>query len=275
MALRDILVLINASERTDTRVGLACALAARHGSQVIGLRCSDPFSRVMLASDPTAGLLVGDLLGDLRAQARGETAVMEASFREHLRRIGVPGEWRYVEASAFDHAPLHARYTDLAILGQPQNTDRMVEEMLFQSGRPVLVVPHTGAFPDAGRDVLVGWNAGREATRALHDALPILEKADRVTLFAANPSGGIDGLGDMPGADIARHLARHGVKVTVREASSDTHADAELLLNTAAEIGCDLIVAGAYGHSRLREMVLGGVTRTLLRQMTVPVLFSH
>lgn len=275
MALRDILVLINPGEPSMARVRLACALAARHDSQIIGLRCADPFSRLMMASDPTAGLLIGDLLRDLRAQASGTAAELEAAFREQLRREALPGEWRYVEAAAFDHAPLHARYVDLVVLGQPAESDRLVEEMLFHAGRPVLVVPTAGHFTDIGRNVLIGWNAGREATRAVHDALPILEKAQSVTIFAANPSGGVSGLGDMPGADIARHLARHGVEVVVRQASSDTVPDADLLLNTVAEIGCDLIVAGAYGHSRLREMVLGGVTRSLLRHMTVPVLFSH
>jgi nucleotide-binding universal stress UspA family protein len=122
---------------------------------------------------------------------------------------------------------------------------------------------------------LVGWNASREASRAVHDALPLLAKAESTCVFLANPKRGLAAHGEEPGADIARHLARHGLKVEVAKTIADDVADSALLLNHASDMGADLLVMGAYGHSRLREFILGGVTRSLLREMTVPVLLSH
>jgi nucleotide-binding universal stress UspA family protein len=136
-------------------------------------------------------------------------------------------------------------------------------------------VPHSGRFASVATRVLVGWNASREAARAVNDALPMLAGATTTCILAANPERGIGGHGEEPGADIALHLARHGLSVTVEHRVAPDVPDADLLLNHASDMSADLLVVGAYGHSRLREFVLGGVTRTLLRQMTVPVLMSH
>jgi nucleotide-binding universal stress UspA family protein len=271
MDIRDILIMIDATPRNAALLAFTCGLAARHDARVIGLRCADPLSPVMMYADPTAGLMVADLLEELMLKARAEAAVMAAAFNERLRLENVLGEWRYIEASAWDRAPTEARLSDLIVLGQPDGDDRLVEEMLFRSGRPVLVVPRLGEHKTPGQHILVGWNDSREAARAVHDAMPLLQKAESVTVLTAD-SAGADA---MPGGDIAAHLARHGVAVLLTR-SSDAEADpTDLLLNAAADRGADLIVVGGYGHSRLREMVLGGVTRGLLQQMTVPVLFSH
>lgn len=274
MAIRDILVLIDGGERNTATLTLACGLAARHEARVIGLRCSDPLSPVMMYADPSAGLMVADLLEELRVKARAEAGVLEAAFRERLRIENVPGEWRFIEAAAWNHAPAQARLADLVVAEQPHGDDRLVEELLFRSGRPVLVVPRVGEYAPPGRHILIGWNASREATRAVHDAMPLLRKAESVTILAAG-AGDKASPDTVPGADIVQHLARHGVVVSLARVS-DANADpANLLLNAAADRGADLIVIGGYGHSRLREMVLGGVTRSLLHEMTVPVLFSH
>lgn len=271
MDIRDILIMIDGTQRNAALLALTCSLAARHDARVIGLRCADPLSPVMLYADPTAGLMVADLLEEFMVKARAEAFVMAAGFNERLRLENVLGEWRYIEASAWDRAPTEARLSDLIVLQQPDGDDRLVEEMLFRSGRPVLVVPRLGEHKTPGQHILVGWNDSREAARAVHDAMPLLQRAESVTLLTAD-SAGADA---MPGGDIAAHLARHGVVVSLTR-SSDAEADpTDLLLNAAADRGADLVVVGGYGHSRLREMVLGGVTRGLLRQMTVPVLFSH
>jgi nucleotide-binding universal stress UspA family protein len=271
MAIRDILVIIDGGARNTALLTLACDLAARHDARVIGLRCADPLAPVMMYADPSAGLMVADLLEELRVKARAEAEVLEAAFNERLRLENVLGEWRYVEASAWDHAPAEARLADLIIMSQPDGDDRLAEELLFRSGRPVLVMPSVGQHPTPGRHVLIGWNASREATRAVHDALPLLQRAEAVTILAA----GADQPDAMPGADIAEHLARHGVVVTLARVTDAAADPADLLRNAAADRGADLIVIGGYGHSRLREMVLGGVTRSLLHGMTVPVMFSH
>jgi nucleotide-binding universal stress UspA family protein len=136
-------------------------------------------------------------------------------------------------------------------------------------------VPYAGRFESLGKRVLVGWNAGREAARAVQDALPLLMAAESVTVLTVNPEIGLGGHGEEPGADIALHLARHGVRVTVEHMTAPEISAGDVILNRAFELSADLLVIGAYGHSRLREMVLGGVTRSLLQQMTVPVLMSH
>jgi nucleotide-binding universal stress UspA family protein len=178
-------------------------------------------------------------------------------------------------------AIVHARYADLAIVGQldPDNeapgSPLSPADVLLDSGRPALVVPYVGRFADVGQRVLIGWNASREAARAVNDALPLLARAAQVTVLAVNPRVGTMHHGATPGADIAAHLARHGITVTV-EIAHVTELDAsDTLLNRAADLGADLIVTGAYGRSRMRELVLGGVTRDLLRRMTVPVFMSH
>jgi nucleotide-binding universal stress UspA family protein len=207
---------------------------------------------------------------------------LEGEFNDRLQRESIPGEWRLVEGRAATAVGLHARYSDLAILGQQDPEDKRItgwtgvlEHALLSSGRPILVVPHAGRFTGIGRRVLIGWDAGREAARAVHDALPLLQDAEAVTVLAIDPRRRNDGQDGLPAADISHHLARHGLPVTAQETTSNGLTPADILLNYAADLGSDLIVIGGYGHSRLREIVLGGVTRALLQHATVPVLVSH
>lgn len=280
MALRDILVQLDATEQGRARLRIAADLARQHGAQLIGIHAFDlplPFA----AADAGSGMALADLLKRMRDDAAATAASVEAAFREQLRHDGIDGEWRLVEGPVAERVALHARYADLLVLGQadpegePPADDATIEAAMFTSGRPILVIPHSGNFTTLGRRVVIGWNGSREATRAVHDALPLIAGAEQVTVLAVNPRSGTVALGDEPGADIARHLARHGLKVTVERTEATEISAGDLLLNRAADLSADLIVTGAYGHSRVREMILGGVTRTLLRHMTVPVLMSH
>jgi nucleotide-binding universal stress UspA family protein len=137
------------------------------------------------------------------------------------------------------------------------------------------VVPYIGAATPPGKRVIVAWNGGREAARAVNDALPLLVAADQVDVVCVNPGRGEEDDADLPGADLCLHLARHGVKAEAQELVASDIEAGDLLLSRAADSGADLIVMGAYGHARWREVVLGGVTRQLLNQMTVPVFMSH
>jgi nucleotide-binding universal stress UspA family protein len=214
-----------------------------------------------------------------RAQQRDAVA---REFEAIARRAGLSGyEWRALEDTSIAGAAMHARYADLAIIGQTDSNDAasvaangLPELLALASGRPVLVIPYIGARDPIGQRVLVGWNASREAARAVTDALPILREAKQVTVVAVNAADSRRH-GEIPGADIGLFLARHGVKATVASSERVEFGAGEWLLSRAADLQADLIVAGAYGQSRLREMVLGGVTQTLLANMTVPVLFSH
>jgi nucleotide-binding universal stress UspA family protein len=277
MKLCDILVHLDASPRARIRLDLAVALARQHRAHLTALHVIDVALPVMAMGDG-GGAVIAELMEQMRQTALKAGAQLQAAFQEAIRREGIMGDWRQVEGSAAELVALHGRYADLLVLGQddPESDHAgLLEAVLFDSGRPVLAIPFAGTFPQIGRRVLVGWNASREASRAVHDALPLLAKAESACVFLANPKRGLGAHGEEPGADIARHLARHGLKVEVAKAVADDVADSALLLNHASDMGADLLVMGAYGHSRLREFILGGVTRSLLREMTVPVLLSH
>ena len=281
MRLKDILVHLDATEAGRHRMQLAADLARRHQADLTGLHAFDVLFPMVLADSSSGAMLAGQMLDRMRQDAIAAAAGIEASFREQLRRDGIAGEWRMVEGTIPEQVALNARYADLLVLGQedPDATQpaagATIEAALFSSGRPVPVVPYAGRFESIGRRVLIGWNASREAVRAVHDALPLIAGAEATTVLAVNPRPGIAGHGEEPGADIARHLARHELKVTVERTEAPEIGAGDAILNRAAELQADLLVIGAYGHSRLREMVLGGVTRTLLQEMTVPVLMSH
>ncbi|MDE0409223.1 MAG: universal stress protein, partial [Alphaproteobacteria bacterium] len=149
-------------------------------------------------------------------------------------------------------------------------------DLTMSCGRPVLVVPNSGRFDRPGRHVLVCWNASREATRAVNDAMPLLQRAEKVVVLSVNPhrpSGGDHG--EIPSANIALHLARHGVNAEAANTTADGISVADIVLSHVSDRGIDLIVAGAWGHSRMREWAFGGVTESLLRDVTVPALMSH
>jgi nucleotide-binding universal stress UspA family protein len=143
------------------------------------------------------------------------------------------------------------------------------------AGRPILVVPYAGHFARIGQRVVIGWDASREAARAVNDAMPLLAAAEAVTVLTIDPEQSPRGHGEIPGADIALHLARHGVTAQVERTVSAGIGIGNTLLSRAADLEADLLVMGAYGHSRVRELLLGGVTRTMLTSMTLPVLMAH
>jgi len=281
MGVKDILVHLDTTEQAATRLRLAAEMARRHAAHLTGLLVIDVMLPPLAGGEMGGGTMLADLLEQMRQTALADAARVETAFRERLRLDGLSGEWRQVEGSTAELVALHARYADLVLLGQedPEGSQPaagpVIEQALFASGRPVLLVPYAGRFESLGRRVLIGWNASREAARAVNDALPLLMQAETVTVLAINPRRGVGGHGEEPGADIALHLARHGVKVNVEHTVTSGISDAETLLNYAADLSADLLVIGAYGHSRFRELVLGGVTRTLLREMTVPVLMAH
>jgi nucleotide-binding universal stress UspA family protein len=204
-----------------------------------------------------------------------------ARFEQAANRAGISAEARTINASlagAADKIGSIGRRFDLIIVGQPDRqkptADQVIDEgVLFGSGRPVIFVPfiHKGA---AKLDrVMICWDGGRAAARAVGDALPILKKAKEVeVLIISDKPGKTD---EVPGADLGQHLARHGLKVDVKRITSPDIDVPSTILSHASDSSADMIVMGGYGHSRLREFVLGGATRGLLEAMTVPVLMSH
>jgi nucleotide-binding universal stress UspA family protein len=176
---------------------------------------------------------------------------------------------------------LHGRYSDLIVVGQYndakpyESAPGVPDDVIITVGRPVLVVPYIGASATLGDNVLVAWNASREAARAVNDALPLIEDAHAVSAVVFDTATSDVEHADLPGADMSLHLARHGIDAQAQHIRAEGIDVGNMLLSRAADCGADLIVMGAYGHSRMREWMLGGVIRDLLRHMTVPVLLPH
>ncbi|MBX6320679.1 MAG: universal stress protein [Rhodospirillaceae bacterium] len=274
MAFKDILVCLDSHPSTESRIRIAVDLALRFEAHVTGLRII-PLLDLPGYYTPEAMQLAVEMR---RREAERYRSGPGAGFEEALRRNGVSGELRVVEAEVDREAALNARYADLVVLGQP-DPDRPSEAaprpdaVVLQSGRPGLVVPYIGAPDTLAERVLVAWNAGREAARAVNDALPLMRgaKVVRVVSINAERTGAPRAA---PGAAIGLHLARHGINAEVSAVNTDIDP-ADMLLSIASDFGAHLVVMGAYGHSRAREMVLGGFTRHMLEHMTVPVFMSH
>jgi nucleotide-binding universal stress UspA family protein len=281
MSYKDLLVVLDSDKASRGRMNLAAALAERYAAHLVGLYpLPIPEAPSHLGYyDPA---LLDPFFRELRERAQ-EVCDKEREAFEHAASLrALSAEWRVAEAGAESDPALHARYVDLTILGQldPDGGDSELlrprpEHVTLASGRPILVVPYAGQFETVGRRVLIGWSATREATRAVNDAMPLLIEADVVTVLSIDAREGPDGHGELPGADIALHLARHGVKATVERTVSADISAGDVLLSRAADLGADLLVIGAYGHSRVRELLLGGATRSILQSMTLPVLMSH
>lgn len=277
MTYKTILVHLDTQPRSNERLAFACQLAAQFDAHVVGLYA--PGARYIPSyALAEAGAAVRELV---EQRAADDARAAEQRFREMAAKRGdARAEWRADAGDAARALRLSARYADLVVAAQPQEGKQgeprgLADELALSAGRPVLFMPYTGNFPSAGRRVLVAWDGGREAARAVGDALPLLRGAQLVEVAVFDPQRARGSHGAQPGADAALYLARHGVKVTVRAQSGAGYDVGAQILSRAAEISADLIVMGAYGHSRVRELVLGGVTRTVLAAMTVPVLMSH
>ena len=278
MSYKTIVVHLDAVARRTERLELACGLAAAFDAHLIGLFA---LSDLLV---PSYGLADGAAIV-LQSQERWRSEAASDAQREFETRVArhgvVKAEWRRSARDTVDAVRLSARYADLVVIGQRERSggeERMpryfAEETVLSSGRPVLIVPYAGRFSGVGSRILVAWNASGEAARAVTDALPLLQRAKVVEVVAFDPDRGGADHGADPGADIALYLARHGVKVSAATQRADIDVGSQIL-SRAADSAADLIVMGAYGHSRARELVLGGATRTILESMTVPVFMSH
>ena len=235
----------------------------------------------VLPATLVGGVLPVDFINAQRALAEKAGNAAMTKLSETARRIGVAVETRLEITGFADAANLFghfARRFDLSIVGQanpdvvgPQ--ELIIEAALFQSGRPVVVVPYIQRTGLTLNRVLLCWDGGRQAARAIADALPFLRraKAIEVVIVATEPLKS----DELPGANIARHLARHDLNVDLKRIVTGETDVASTILSYAADVSADFIVMGGYGHSRLREFILGGVTRGLLSSMTIPTLLSH
>lgn len=279
MNYKTVMVHVDQSPRSSVRTTVATQLATQHGAHLVGAAVTG-ISRYVFSEgafnpdDP----VFAHHLQHLRQYAR--TAL--DTFERVAASVGtVSVEARLVDDDAAGGIALGARYADLTVVGQfdpatsiPGLLPDFVETVALNSGRPILVVPYAGQASGEFRRPLLAWNGGVQASRAMTGALPLLRAAGAVDVVLFNPRSDADAHGAEPGADLALYLARHGIRVNVIERTVGGDVG-EALLSTAADLGSDLIVMGAYGHTRFREVMLGGATRTVLQSMTVPVLMAH
>lgn len=280
-SIGDILVpwVNSASERAP--VAAATAIAQAFDAHVAMLVSVD----VPMPMPSDWGAMAYDVYARLHEEARKRAEERAADLRTRFAHNDPPLEVRTTEAVSLypqNTAALHARYADLSVLpAVPRDAiDAMYahdhfHDLLRHSGRPVLVVPEGSTATLPPRRAVIAWKPTREASRAIADAMPLLRRAQAVDVVVIDPVVAEGGHGADPGADIAAHLARHGLQVEVVVRESMNFSVAYALLDHARAVGADLLVAGGYGHSRMREAVLGGTTRELLQTTHLPVLFSH
>lgn len=274
--IKDILIHADNGKEFAVRLDLAIGLARSFDAHLTALYVvPEPFVPEYVRVE-----IPKSVLDSAMAVRREQAKIVGKAFDDACRKANVRGEWRDSAGNMVERLALHARYADLVVVGQ-RTADAAPEEgampdrLILSAGRPTLVVPYAGRFPTVGKNVMVAWDASRLAARAVNDALPFLKRAGKVRLIAINPKGGEESHGEIPCADIALHLARHGVKAEATSLRATDLGVGDALLSRAADFGADLIVMGAYGHARWRELVLGGATRHMLEHMTVPVLMSH
>jgi nucleotide-binding universal stress UspA family protein len=274
--IKDLVVNLTVGGR-DVAGPYAISIAEAFGAHVAGVA----FSYEPVIPPTIMGTIPASLIEAQRAENDKAANDAIASFNEAARRAGVSSESRALSASlagAADRFGAIARRFDLSVVAQAEPDKAAPEELivegaLFSSGRPVLVVPYIQKGGLKLDNVLVCWDASRNAARAIADALPLLKRAktiDVVIVASERPKSD-----EIPGADIGQHLARHGLKIEVKRIVATDTDVANTILSHAADSSADFIVMGGYGHSRLREFILGGATRGILSSMTVPTLMSH
>jgi len=299
MALHDILVCLDPTEGGERRLRLATAIAREHQAHLsaayvmpaeaagaapygdLGITAPAGVAAVaeggLVAGIPAPGIPPAPNPDATRGAALAD--IIEQRYREAVRPHGIEGDWHLLGAGEAAELVALIKTVDLMVCGQSSRgftpTGFRPEDIITVCGRPILVTPYAGDIEMIGRRVLIAWDGTREASRALHDALPLLGRAEMVTVvtvraressFERQP----------PGLDrIVRHLERHGIKASAEPTLQGDLPVSDVLLSRAADLDADLIVAGAYHHSQFREALLGGVSRELLHHMTVPVLMSH
>lgn len=280
MPCKTILVYLNDIARSERLLGVAATLAQKNKAHLIGLAVVPPYV-ITPAFDPTS---VSTTIDAHRVAYQAEIAKLKAMFNEAGRRQELSCEWQEADAQFGTAAALvleYARSADLIVMSQDnaswsystflEASDRIVME----AGRPVLVVPNSGRAVMPAKRALIAWNGRREAARAAFDAIPLLPHGAEVTVLWVDTSSDPVIAGEAPGVDLCTTLARHGFKCEAASAQAPNGDATEAILREASARGADMIIMGAYGHSRFREFILGGVSRDILARMDRPILMSH
>jgi nucleotide-binding universal stress UspA family protein len=282
--LRDIVVFLDVGAASEERLRLATSIARQHEAYLCAVFLQDDRVAELPSglSVPRIGLMAGAPIPVATEVSRSvmfaDTA--ERRFRDCLRSFRGEGDWYALDRASTAELIALARAADLIVIGQVNPNARPApamrpEEIVVACGRPVLMVPYIGSYAQVGRRVLVAWDGSREAVRALNDALPLISSAEAVTVITVRAHPKDSERDPMSMNRIIRHLTRHGIVVRPEEIPRGSNTISDILLSRASDYSVDLIVAGAYHHSPLREALVGGVSRGLFQHMTIPVLMSH
>ncbi|MCR9214530.1 MAG: universal stress protein [Proteobacteria bacterium] len=274
MSIKTILLHLNNDPQLDQRIEAALGIAEDYDAHVKAL------FTISQVTVPTSfmGYVPPEFIEQSRKVEEEHAAEAKAKLEEYAGKIGREVEIVIEEGYAPDLINEHAVAVDLVILGQGDpdaennaQSQYVADELVVSSPRPVLTIPFAGKYRDFGKHVLVAWNNSRESSRALHEAMPFLKKAEKVTLVSVNAKE--DEAYEME--HILGHLKRHGIEATYKSGQWPGIGVGDALLDALVDYSADMLVMGAYGHSRLREMILGGATENILSHMTAPVLFAH
>lgn len=273
--MKDIIVILDGTKETGICLESAEKIAKKLDSRLTGLYQERTIDFGFFGEPMSV-----ELIDTLHEQFSKEKDKVEKKFIAFSKSTSISSKLSIIPPNVVNGLFNHTSMSDLIITSQGDRSQGSttasadLDHLLMGSRRPVLVIPYIGASATIGSNVLVAWDGSVEAGRAVHDSLPILKKANKVTIYSIQDRDVIDT--ELGGADIAEHLAHHDVNIeVVSDPKSDDLKVGEQLLSRVADLGIDMMVMGAYGHSRYREMILGGVTRTILSSMTVPVLLAH
>ncbi|NND90171.1 MAG: universal stress protein [Granulosicoccus sp.] len=280
MSYKTLLVCLANEAEAQRLIPVSIMLARRFDAHLIGLYSLQNMEIYASVSMQLSGLALTQLKESQQAQA----ARVKAIFDEQTRAEEFVAEWRQIEtsvASTGERLCEHARCADLVIMSQQDaelehpGPEVILRRVIEHSGRPVLVIPRFGEFPTIGKRSLIGWSGTGESARAAHDGIPFMQQGEETRVFWVSGSDSeADSKLEFSAHEIARSLDRHGIKATVAHRTKSQIPIGDELLNEAADTGSDLIITGAYGHSRLYDFVIGATTTHLLAYMTSPVLFS-
>jgi len=279
VTIKTILIALNEVGLNDQILAASAELAIKFDAHIVGLYVI-PAAEVYPIIGESLSTQVYAGHRDYYIEQSGK---VKQAFESQMALHGVKCEWRKIDVKSSlvaDGVMPHCFHSDLIIVPQKpekldlENLDARVENdfterVIMESGRPVLIIPTTGEFSGIGQQVVIGWNGTREAARSAFYAIPFMKEAKNVTIAWVNAQS------DLPGSELATCLSRHGITTTTRSVEAADASVGEELLSTASNLRADLLVMGGYGHSRLREFILGGATRTVLDKMTIPVLMSH
>jgi nucleotide-binding universal stress UspA family protein len=279
MEYKNLLVYLDQGASNKERVNTAIAIAKVHEAQLTG---------VVVNALPASSILqkLGFGKGEaLMEQQRNDAEEILGSFKQITEQEGVQADTRIiecVEGRAAEKLARMARIFDLSIMRQA-NPDKpnasfiseLSEEVMLSSGRPVFFIPYVGAHNIPCRRGLIAWDRSRAAARAVHDALPLLKMMEKVVILIVDADKIEHYADSQPGEELSRHLDIHGVNNEIRRLAKAEVSTSTIILNELSDSGADILIMGGYGTPKLREIMLGGVTRTLFECMTVPVFMSH